>query len=81
MTQLYVTRQFEELDDICFRYYGRSQQTVEAVMAANPDLADMLPILPEGLTIELPDLPTPSTSETLRIWDQLPTAASGTGAA
>ena len=81
MTQLYITRQFEELDDICFRYYSRTQQTVEAVLIANPDLADMLPILPEGLTIELPELPAPSTSETVRIWDQLPTAASGTGAA
>ena len=81
MTQLYVTRQFDELDAIAFAYYGRTQQTVEAVLIANPDLADMLPILPEGLTIELPELPAPSTSETVRIWDQLPTAASGTGAA
>lgn len=69
MSQLYVTRQFDELDAICHRYYGRTQQTVEAVMVANPNLADMLPILPEGLTILLPDLPAPSISETVRIWD------------
>lgn len=69
MSQLYVTRQFDELDAVCFRYYGRTQQTVEAVMVANPNLADMMPILPEGLTIELPDLPAPSTSEAYRIWD------------
>ena len=81
MTQLYVTRQFDEVDHICWRYYGRTQQTVEAVLRANPNLADLMPILPEGLQILLPDLPTPSTSETIRIWDQLPTAASGTGAA
>ena len=81
MSQLYVTRQFDELDDICWRYYGRTQQTVEAVLVANPNLADLLPILPEGLQILLPDLPAPSTSETVRIWDQLPTATAGTGAA
>ncbi len=69
MSQLYVTRQFDELDLICWQYYGRTQQTVEAVMLANPNLADMLPILPQGLTIELPDLPEPETTTTLRIWD------------
>lgn len=81
MSQLYVTRQFDELDDICWRYYGRTQQTVEAVMVANPNLAELMPILPEGLQILLPDLPEPSTSETLRIWDQPATAIAGTGAA
>lgn len=69
MSELYVTKQFDQVDDICWRYYGRTQQTVEAVLLANPNLGDLLPILPEGLTIELPDLPAPSTSETLRIWD------------
>jgi phage tail protein X len=69
MSQLYVTRQFDELDLICWRYYGRTQQTVEAVMVANPNLADLMPILPQGLTIELPDLPDPETTTTLRIWD------------
>lgn len=69
MSQTYITRQFDELDDICWRYYGRTQQTVEAVMIANPNIADLLPILPEGLTISLPDLPQPETTETLRLWD------------
>jgi phage tail protein X len=69
MSQLYVTRQFDELDDICWRFYGRTQQTVEAVLAANPNLSELLPILPEGITIELPDLQQPETTETLRIWD------------
>lgn len=69
MSQLYVTQQFDEIDHICWRYYGRTQQTVEAVLRANPNLADMLPILPQGLTILLPDLPQPETTETLRIWD------------
>lgn len=69
MSQLYITRQFDQLDDLCFSYYGRTQGTVEAVLVANPNLADLLPILPEGMTIELPDLPQPEATETLRIWD------------
>jgi phage tail protein X len=69
MSQLYITRQFDELDDICWRFYGRTQQTVESVLLVNPNLADLLPVLPEGLTILLPDLPQPETTETLRIWD------------
>ena len=81
MSQIYLTRQFDLLDEICHRYYGRTRQTVEAVLLANPSLADLMPILPEDIEILLPDLPAPSTSKTLRIWDQSPTAASGTGAA
>lgn len=69
MSELYITRQFDEVDEICWRYYGRTQQTVEIVLQANPNLADLMPILPTGITISLPDIPAPSTSETLRIWD------------
>jgi phage tail protein X len=69
MSQLYITQQFDEVDAICWRYYGRTQQTVEVVLEANPGLADLAPILPEGLVISLPDLPAPSTSEAVRIWD------------
>lgn len=69
MSQLYITQQFDELDAICYRYYGRTQGTVEAVMEVNQNLAELLPIMPEGLTILLPDLPQPETTTTLRIWD------------
>lgn len=69
MSQTYITRQFDELDAICFRYYGRTQGTVEAVLLVNTNLADLLPVLPPGIAIELPDLPQPETTSTLRIWD------------
>jgi phage tail protein X len=70
MSQFYVTRQFDELDAICHRYYGRTQQTVEQVLKVNQNLAELLPILPPGITILLPDLQQPETTTTLRIWDQ-----------
>lgn len=66
---LYITRQFDEVDAICWQYYGRTQQTVEVVLARNPGLADLSPILPEGVVLDLPDIPQPTTTETLRIWD------------
>lgn len=69
MSQLYITQQFDELDAICWRYYGRTQGTVEAVMEVNQNLAELMPIMPEGVTILLPDLPQPETTTTLRIWD------------
>ena len=69
MSQLYITRQFDLLDEICHRYYGRTQQTVEAVLLANPNLGEMLPILPDGITILLPELQQPETTTTLRVWD------------
>lgn len=69
MAQQYITKQFDELDYICWRYYGRTQQTVESVLRANPNLADLLPIIPEGIRINLPDLPDPETGVVLRVWD------------
>ncbi len=69
MAQIYVTQQFDEVDHICWRFYGRTRQAVEAVMIANPGLSDMMPILPEGLRINLPDLPDPGIGTTIRIWD------------
>lgn len=66
----YVTKQFDEVDQICWRYYGRTRQTVEAVFESNPGLADMAPILPQGVAILLPDLPAPETTELLRIWTE-----------
>jgi phage tail protein X len=66
----YITKQFDEVDHICWRYYGRTQQTVEAVLEANPGLADMAPILPAGVAIFLPDLPAPETVQLLRIWSE-----------
>ncbi|ABB56784.1 tail protein X [Synechococcus elongatus] len=67
---LYITRQFDEIDEICWRYYGRTEGTVEPVLEANPGLSDMLPILPGDVAIDLPELPEPTTRNVLRIWTE-----------
>lgn len=67
--QFYITRQNDELDYICWRYYGFTARSVETVLLANPNLAEFLPLLPAGLRIKLPELSAPSTTTVLRIWD------------
>lgn len=64
----YVTRDGDMLDWICWRHYGRSAGAVEAVLAANPGLADLGPVYAAGLTIALPDLPDAGEIETVRLW-------------
>lgn len=61
--------QGDTVDEICFRWYGRTQQVVELVYAANTGLAEMGPVLPHGYAVELPELPASSMSETLNLWD------------
>lgn len=70
--QVYTTKQGEMLDEICFRFYGRTAGTVEAVLEANPGLSALPPVFEEGTTIVLPDLgltgDRPTTKETVRLW-------------
>ncbi|MDN0362129.1 phage tail protein, partial [Escherichia coli] len=50
--------QGDTLDAICVRYYGRTEGVVEAVLAANPGLAELGAVLPHGTAVELPDVQT-----------------------
>lgn len=70
MAQTYLTQQNDELDDICHRFYGYSSGAVEAVLAleANRDLALLLPVLPEGVTITLPTLAPQRPELRLKLW-------------
>lgn len=70
MSQVYLTQQDDELDEICHRFYGYSRGSVEAVLAleANRDLALELPVLREGLRITLPDLAPRTPAPRLKLW-------------
>lgn len=67
----YITRQRDVLDDIVSRQYGNGAwSVVQAVLAANPGLADNGPVLPAGITIVLPVISTPSTEvKAVSLWD------------
>ncbi|WP_186190941.1 tail protein X [Burkholderia gladioli] len=46
--------QDESLDALCWRYYGSTSGTVEAVMATNPGIAALGVALPAGTVVEMP---------------------------
>ena len=56
----YRTREGDVIDAVCRRHYGREAGAVEAVLEANPGLAEIGPVLPPG-TLE--------TIETVKLWD------------
>lgn len=61
--------QSDTLDALCARYYGRTEGVVETVLQANPGLSELGVILPYGTAIDLPDVETSPTAETLNLWD------------
>ncbi|HEE4224561.1 TPA: tail protein X [Klebsiella quasipneumoniae subsp. similipneumoniae] len=61
--------QGDTLDALCARYYGRTEGVVETVLQANPGLSEQGVILPHGTVIDLPEVETSPTAETLNLWD------------
>lgn len=61
--------QGDTLDAICARYYGRTEGVVEAVLDANPGLAELGAILPHGTAVELPDVQSSPVAETINLWE------------
>lgn len=62
-------QQYDTLDALCWRYYGRTQGVTERVLRANPGLAEYGPVLPHGLCVELPDITPAPTAQTVQLWD------------
>ena len=58
------------LDDLVAQHYGVGavSAALNAVLAANPGLAAMGPVLPAGVEIVLPDL-APADAGVLRLWE------------
>lgn len=73
MTQTYTTLQGDMLDLIAYRHYGYHEGTVEAILAhwANYRLADHPHVLPAGIVITLPELPSlgERMPQPVRLWD------------
>lgn len=71
MTVLYTSTDGDMVDEIAWKYYGTTANgQAEAVLFANPGLADYGPILPAGVTITLPDVTTAAqTSQGVKLWD------------
>lgn len=61
--------QYDTVDALCWRHYGRTQGVTEKVLLANPGLAEFGPFLPHGLLVELPDIIESATVQTVQLWD------------
>ncbi|PPD36007.1 MAG: phage tail protein [Methylomonas sp.] len=66
---LYRTKAGDVLDAICYKNYAGRIGATEAVLEANPGLADYGPILPAGVFIQLPVLPALQRASKLKLWD------------
>lgn len=64
-----IAQQFDTLDALCWRHYGRTAGVTENVLRANPGLVDLGPVLPHGHPVELPDRPAQPTKPLLQLWD------------
>lgn len=64
---VYLTSEGDILDQICAAHYGR-QDRVERVLAANPGLAGLGPVLPARVAIFLPVDESRTTGAVVRLW-------------
>lgn len=65
----YKTIEGDVIDAICAEYYGTEHGTTEAVLLANPGLAEVTGRLPAGITITLPDIQIANEVTMLQLWD------------
>jgi len=64
-----VTVGGETLDEVCFRHYGTERGTFDVVLAKNRHVAELSPVLPEGVKIELPDLMETTSRREVKLWE------------
>lgn len=65
----YRSKDGDTADSIAWAVYGRQDgRLVEALLEANPGLADLGPVLPAGLRLSVPDAPEPVVTQGVRLW-------------
>lgn len=69
MSQTYITRQNDMLDDVCQQHYGRVD-VLPQVLAANQGLAEQAEKLPAGIRIVLPVITKPDMQkQAINLWN------------
>ncbi|OZI23030.1 phage tail protein [Bordetella genomosp. 9] len=64
------TQQHDTVDALCWRNLHQTRDVVEQTLELNPGLADLGPVLPHGLLVELPQVATaPAPQPTTKLWD------------
>lgn len=62
-------QQYDTVDALCWRHYGRTDGVTARVLQTNPGLAEYGPFLPHGLPVELPDDAPAAVVSTVQLWD------------
>ncbi len=63
-------QQNDTVDALCWRHYGRTAGVTEAVLDANPGLADYGPTLPQGLAVQMPEAQVSAPQrQMVNLWD------------
>jgi phage tail protein X len=65
---IYITKDGETLDFICWVHYGRTAGVVEKVLLANRHLAELGAVLPAGVRISLPPIDEPKSNQKIELW-------------
>lgn len=64
------SQQGDTVDLVAFRHYGRTAEVTEAVLAANPGLADLGIVLPTNTAIVMPIVEERARDVTgIRLWE------------
>ncbi|MDA7086497.1 tail protein X [Pseudomonas sp. SA3-5] len=61
--------QGDTVDALCWRHYGRTAGVTEAVLEANPGLADNGPIIAQGALVLMPDEAPQPQRQMVNLWD------------
>lgn len=64
----YRTIEGDTADAICHRVFGETAGLTEALLEANPGLADKGPVFAAGLVLQLPEAPKTETRR-VRLYD------------
>lgn len=67
-TRLVQTRQGDTIDMICQRYFGKTRDITEQVLAMNPSASSIV-IFKAGDSLKLPITNTRTTSQVISLWD------------
>ncbi len=64
------TQNGDMLDALCHQHYPdiKPSEAMPVVLAANPGLEQQPAVLPEGMTITLPDIPRPAPEAAIELW-------------
>ncbi|HEY4544861.1 MAG TPA: tail protein X [Pedomonas sp.] len=70
MVRTVISRQGDTLDALIWREAGLKAGDISRVLAANPGLADLSPVLPLGTAVTLPATSSqPQTRPLVQLWD------------